>query len=1083
MAFTNRRTLKRAAAGAVRFAFLFLLLAGSAVAGRLIPVDDAERALYVERRAERWLEVREQLRAPGATRRAATTDAGGGRSPLRVMVCLLAFEENREPGLTTVPPDGGFMLDPEAIPEWQRRVDPPPHDRAYFDAHMSALSEYMRFQSYGKVEIEWDLLPAEGGPFLMSDIADYGPGEGGYWTLELLESFMREALDGIDGRLQADPVGPRFADYDIVMIFHAGSDLQNDIALDSPNDLPSFNIFFGDPDGPHPVDGGETLLGSVLLLPETTIQDVEEGDALGALNAVTAHEFTHQLGTVDTYNTYWFWPVVGYWDLMDSGHQLTMGLQTEGGEVFTIYGGLPTSLAVWHKEYLGWIGEEDGSLLRLPGGERDVTLTAAEVMGPGVKALRVDLSDSEYFLFENRQELVGTQGRYIEQDDDTGVILYVADWVTEENLGEYDLFVPQSGLLAWHVAEQGLDELWDINYINPDGDRHFWLTEADGLSDLGNPYSWDWRGSETDPFYTGNNTGMGPLSTPSTRLKDKTPSGFTMSDLVTSPYLSDTEAVDSTIAFHVSLSGPAEGFPRDDRDLVPEALDLYAAPNGLVPLGEDGLAYALTVLDPDSSVGSRVVMGGLAAEAPIQQPLPSFAGRVLSSGVLPDYHEGQDAWIVFTADSLHAYLFDEDGEGLWLWGRTDLSDPILAGPAIGQDYAFWIGASGAPYQLDAHRAVRTLPASRDDELVAYSPPTLWRGHGLERILLQLNVFMFVIDPYFEYSEESPVPVLPLPEGREGVSWIRSLDTDGDGNDEVFWIERSGFAGSWDSQPIADVRKDPVQEQAYFQFPLDGDSLLAGPAVGDMDADGVPELFLSTRDRVYRFATTMHPYFPAAQLYGDWPLRTGEMVYLDDPMRVGGAVLLADMTGDGASELILFGDRGHLLVADEHARPVLGTPRSLAGEAPADLYAVNGKLRAASWKGYLLGFDGEGDGADAEWGLAGGGPGRDGRWERRHAYAPQDAEPEASEWVIYPNPAMDELKLHHPSAAAGLVLRMELYDLEGQRKLEGVAFSAGGPFEASMDLGDLASGVYLLRAELVEDGESRYHFIKSVAVLK
>ncbi len=1073
---------RRAAAYAVRLAVITLLIAGVAGAKRLIPVDSGDRAPVQEDRAERWQAVRQLLGQPHVHPPNLEANQGAARreGPLRVMVCRLAFDENRDPHLTTIPADGGFMMDPEAIPEWQRRVDPPPHNRAFFNAHMNALAEYMSWQSYGIVDIEWDILPVDEEPFRMSDIADYGPGEGEYWTLELLEAFMREGLDTIDAQLQLDPTGPRFADYDHIMIFHAGSDLQNDIAQDSPNDLPSFNIFFGDPDGPHPVDGGDYLLESVLLLPETTIQDVVEGDALGALNAVTAHEFTHQLGTVDTYNTYYFWPVVGYWDLMDSGHQLTVSIDEDGDGIadYGIYGGLPSSLAIWHKEYLGWISEDYGSLVRMGGGEGDFALTASALQEEGMKALRVDLSDSEYFLLENRQELLTEDLYYLEQDDDTGVLQYVADWDSELNIGMYDLLIPQSGLLAWHVDERNLQTLMDFNVVNMDGDWHFWLTEADGLADLGT-FSEGWRGSESDPFHTGHVTEWLHETVPSTRLKDKSPSGFEMTDLVTSDYLNDEYAVDSTITFHAVLAGPAPGFPRDDRALLEESLDLFGSANSLMPLGDEGLAYLMANLEPDSSLASYAILGGLDAETPVQEPLVSMAGLALTTARAEGFREGNDSWFIFVSGGFYELVFDEGGAGLEPINATATDVPILAGPLVAEDRVVWLDAEGGlniydGFVVDVHHVL-----DAGAQLSAYSPPSLMLVDGETQVVYQINDAIYsknIVDA------STPAVMRQLPEGRAGVAWIRVLDRNGDDIDDLFWIERSGYAASWGSDNAIDNR-DPLQAEHFFQYPLDGDSLLGGPAVGDMDGDGAPELFLSTATSIYRFGTRMHEYFPEAQLYRDWPLRPAELLYLDEPMQVGGAAVLADMTGDGLSELLVFGSSGHLMVVNEFAEPILGTPRSMAGEAPADLYAVNGSLRAVSWRGYLLGYNGLGDGEAAEWSLAGGGAGRDGRWQRSHPYLPDASPSEADEWVLYPNPAQNWVKLQHPGTGNDLVVKLELFDLEGQRLLESLGHSAGGPFEAELDLGDVAPGVYFLRAEVSRHTEIQYSFVKSLAVLR
>ena len=71
----------------------------------------------------------------------------------------IAFETNRDARLTTIPADGDFMLTPDAVPD-PLPIDPPPHDKAYFESHLRGLSEYYRFQSGGRLHIEGQVLPA-----------------------------------------------------------------------------------------------------------------------------------------------------------------------------------------------------------------------------------------------------------------------------------------------------------------------------------------------------------------------------------------------------------------------------------------------------------------------------------------------------------------------------------------------------------------------------------------------------------------------------------------------------------------------------------------------------------------------------------------------------------------------------------------------------------------------------------------------------------------------------------------------------------------------------------------------------------
>ncbi|MCB9514940.1 MAG: immune inhibitor A [Candidatus Latescibacteria bacterium] len=1090
-----------------------LLTAGAAMAGRWEPLlpgaergevaDPSARDPYAQLRLDRRAEVealtaglRKALERPQPADENALGDRAAGVGTTRVMVCLLGFRENRRPDLTTVPVDGKFMADADTLASWLTRVDPPPHDAAFFDAHMRAMREFYRIQSYGKLQIEWDILDGpDDGLFLLPDIADYGPGEsGGYWTLELLESAVRTMVDSIDVALQADPDGPRFADYDHVMIFHAGSDLQNDIFQDSPNDLPSFNIFFGEP---PLVDGGTHPLGSVLLLPETTTQDTDPADPIyGALNAVTAHEFGHQLDLVDTYNTLWGWPSVGYWDLMDSGHQILYGFQTlDDPDPIYVYGALPTSFGIWHRMLLGWVSEDDGSLERPGGGAHDIELTACNVQAPGgVKALRVDFSEREYFLFENRQELLWPGGRYVKSDEATGVFQFVSkDFPaypdSAENIGEYDLFIPQSGLLAWHVDERDFETLYPLNVINPADDRHVILVEADGAGDLGDPYSFDWRGNDRDPFYTGNVTEWLPEGVPNTRLRDGTASGFSMTDLVTSPYLDSDGFVDSTVTFDIALAGQPTGFPRDDRAVVDSTLAQRPATGSLLPLADGDalwLGYVMDSLDPDTLLQSHLIVSGsdAASGPPLAPRAPARLGNTLSGAALLDAPAvAARDWILLTPDSLLVWNIPSPGAPPTPAGGAELP----AGPAtlplaiaVGDSAAvFWLGEDGFLYVLDyslkrgtpAPSAKRAMlaPASRGarQDLPVMAPLCRVETADGARLGIALGDTLNLVDPF----GNAPVAQYPLPDPGDGPFWIRPVDLDADGvesPEELFWVHVDGRVATPDPAGGAPTLR--------FAAPLGGATLSAEPAVADLDGDGRPELLLAAGDRVHRLSFE-------GFAYPNWPLRLGELADLDTPMRVGSGLRAADLTGDGVAELIVFGDSGHLIVADADARPVLGTPRSLAAAPPQDLIARDGRVYAVSRDGFLLAFAGSGGaGVPAEWGAGGGGTDRGGRWQRQHALQPGGGDI-AEGWLLYPNPAADWVRLHHPSLAAGTHVRLELFDLEGQHKFTREAtVPVDGPFEIPLQLRSLASGVYFCRIEVEGEAGSR-HLLRRLGVLR
>ena len=135
-----------------------------------------------------------------AAMRAARAAKAGNRTAgvvdtVRVLVARVGFEANREPSLTSGPPSGDFML----VPDSTVIVDPPPHDARYFDALLLAM------RSFYDVRVRWSvggrrdrLPPQDDATIQLSDLADYGPGRDGRWTIELLEAYFRDAIGLLD---------------------------------------------------------------------------------------------------------------------------------------------------------------------------------------------------------------------------------------------------------------------------------------------------------------------------------------------------------------------------------------------------------------------------------------------------------------------------------------------------------------------------------------------------------------------------------------------------------------------------------------------------------------------------------------------------------------------------------------------------------------------------------------------------------------------------------------------------------------------------------------------------------------------
>jgi M6 family metalloprotease-like protein len=236
-------------------------------------------------------------------------------------------------------------------------IDPPPHDSAYFDAHLKALSTYWEFVSDGKVHLTWDIyppyrdsvyqLPNPMNHYGQCDFADVVTGLENYFVDCLQLADTAHLLHPSDeARWDID-----FSQYQAFFLFHAGSDRQSDIGFPlTCSDLFTGFIRFG---GSVQVDNGATRVNTALMMPETCVQD----NRVTALNAVLAHEFGHQLGLVDLYSSATFMTQLGDFALMDNnGFGVGIDFGFPAGSVF---GAVPLYPVRWSRAFLGFVDGHD----------------------------------------------------------------------------------------------------------------------------------------------------------------------------------------------------------------------------------------------------------------------------------------------------------------------------------------------------------------------------------------------------------------------------------------------------------------------------------------------------------------------------------------------------------------------------------------------------------------------------------------------------------------------------------------------------------------------------------------------------
>ncbi|SVB40393.1 uncharacterized protein METZ01_LOCUS193247, partial [marine metagenome] len=191
------------------------------------------------------------------------------------VICLMVeFQESESSGTTG---DGHFLMNPDTTCGTYI-IDPPPHDRSYFQSQLRAVNNYFQDVSYQKFGIDLEqsqIYPETNDEFYtLPNPMDY------YNPYGVTESLKEERLitlfkDAISVAGSADLIS--FEDFDFVIVFHAG--IGQDFSLPyldpTPEDIPSTYI---DRDML-----GEAFLGVEhgIILPETENHLLfEEGNTL-----------------------------------------------------------------------------------------------------------------------------------------------------------------------------------------------------------------------------------------------------------------------------------------------------------------------------------------------------------------------------------------------------------------------------------------------------------------------------------------------------------------------------------------------------------------------------------------------------------------------------------------------------------------------------------------------------------------------------------------------------------------------------------------------------------------------------------
>ncbi|HXF58487.1 MAG TPA: M6 family metalloprotease domain-containing protein, partial [Candidatus Saccharimonadales bacterium] len=389
-----------------------------------------------------------------------------------------------------------------------------------------------------------------------------------------------------------------FRPYQSIVIFHAGQGQEADV-LDNSHEMiwsafltpEDFKTVLPDSTGAVGIRTNDAItpgnfyrVKEAVELPESESQD---GYAFG-MTGVTCHEFGHQLGLPDLYDTV---PEngnsqgLGAWDIMATG-------------VWNANGYVPAEPSAWSKTFLGAIPSTRALT------DQAVTLSQVErPVGANPRILEIPVTQSEYFLMENRQQDLNQNGTF-DFDDTNGDGIF--DFYTDSYQGaEFDFFLPGegtgSGILAYHVDESKVAAGLATNTVQGDRDRKgIDVVEANGVQDLDDPPTGFNGGSPDEVFRAGWRDHWTPTTNPSTEAYGRIRTGISVTGI---------SAADSLMTFDLAFDRQKAGWPvvlggrARNGGVPPLAADL----NGdgvlelIVPVQRLNNTGGLYILEPDGN--------------------------------------------------------------------------------------------------------------------------------------------------------------------------------------------------------------------------------------------------------------------------------------------------------------------------------------------------------------------------------------------------------------------------------------------------------------------------------------------------
>ncbi|SYZ73994.1 conserved exported hypothetical protein [Candidatus Zixiibacteriota bacterium] len=936
-------------------------------------------------------------------------------------------------------------------------IDPSPHIKRYFEKHLEALALYYHFVSEGKVALIYDVYPSQ------SDSVYHLPHSMGYYGAQRPDSGLSEYVT--DAIKLADTSEPaiNFADYDSYILFHAGSDRQNDIGFPpTTSDLYTGNVFLGDPVYVDKTGTDSTIITDAVVMPETACQD----NRATALNAVMVHEFGHQLGAVDLYNTQTFLTQVGdfsTWDNNGFGTGIDFGFVV--GRVFGTMAVYPDA---WHRAFFGFV---EPVVFR---SGTDIPLVADEMIKDGIKIAKIPISEYEYYLLENRREDIDGKPTALLADSVTSVILGPID-LNRNYTHEYDFLLPGSGILIWHVDERVALMDYDgdgINNFNENqlqldpSHRFVELMEADGLINFGG-YYYAGFGSQEDMYYAGNNSSF----TPNTN-----PPSIGYYGINSHIRITGISPQDTTMSFSVEYDNVSDGFPRRagypayslnsiaadlDNDGNDEIID--GSNQNLVVMKQDGSDFLPEgVVQYDSSYS-------LTGKGYYPVPLFAKVPFTITAGPVVGYMgTNNDTTFVAVGASSNVYVYsaqDNNHDGLADPLFTSSIQPTMAMAITSGKKLIVAGMKDTSYiQLFELENGIALPFG--GRIVHVPQPALY---GINQIGNSVAMIAGEPDNIRLYYFKSDGDTLSF--DLEGNYTLGPVCTD---------LDRNGLPEEIVASPTGRIKAVTIDTATgsfanYGQIDL-RTALTANPVAADFDNDGFADIIVGGKEKIYGLDRNFISLT-------DFPIMIDRKYPNDDVLS---APIVADIDGDRQQDIIVGMSSGNCYAFGPDLKYGFPVASGGVGIGSPVVYkkANGGGLGFLGVDGWFYSYDISYDSTRANWRM--GGADAQGSFNLPLSkFSPPanvaDILPR-EKFFCYPNPAIDGRTTIRYFLGRDAEVTLTMYDLSGKQVDQVKAHSSEGTTERTWSGAALPTGVYrcVLKADF--GGDTRTAFT-DIAVIK